>query len=51
VAKADSLGRNPEWLPKEKWFNSGPMEWFIGKVRELEIEKKSSGPNPEWAAI
>ena len=20
VARADSLGRNPEWLPKEKWF-------------------------------
>ena len=22
VAKADSLGRNPDWLPKEKWFGS-----------------------------
>jgi tRNA nucleotidyltransferase (CCA-adding enzyme) len=44
VAKADSLGRNPDWLPKEKWFGSEPMEWFIAKVRELEIEKKAPDP-------
>lgn len=41
VAKADSLGRNPEWLPKEKWFGSEAQEWFIAKVRELQIEKKA----------
>ena len=44
VAKADSLGRNPEWLPKEKWFGSEPQEWFIAKVRELQIEKKAPDP-------
>ncbi|HEX3100991.1 MAG TPA: HD domain-containing protein, partial [Pyrinomonadaceae bacterium] len=44
VAKADSLGRNPDWLPKEKWFGSEAQEWFIEKVRELEIEKKAPDP-------
>lgn len=41
VAKADSLGRNPEWLPKEKWFKAEAQEWFIEKVRELNIERKA----------
>ena len=40
VAKADSLGRNPEWLPKEKWFKAEAQEWFIERVRELNIENK-----------
>jgi len=44
VAKADSLGRNPEWLPKEKWFDSTAQEWFIAKVRELQVEKKAPEP-------
>jgi tRNA nucleotidyltransferase (CCA-adding enzyme) len=44
VAKADSLGRNPEWLPKEKCFGSEAQEWFIDKVRELQIEKKAPDP-------
>ena len=44
VAKADSLGRNPDLLPKEKWFGSEAQEWFITKVRELEIEKKAPAP-------
>ena len=44
VAKADSLGRNPEWLPKEKWFDSAAQEWFIERVRELEIEHKAPEP-------
>lgn len=44
VAKADSLGRNPEWLPKEKWFGSEAQEWFIEKVRDLEIERKAPEP-------
>lgn len=44
VAKADSLGRNPEWLPKEKWFDSAAQEWFIERVRALEIEKKAPEP-------
>lgn len=41
VAKADSLGRNPEWLPKEKWFKAEAQEWFIERVRELNIERKA----------
>jgi len=44
VAKADSLGRNPEWLPKEKWFGSEAQEWFIERVRELSVEHE--GPKP-----
>jgi tRNA nucleotidyltransferase (CCA-adding enzyme) len=44
VAKADSLGRNPEWLPKEKWFKAEAQEWFIERVRELAVEEKAPEP-------
>jgi tRNA nucleotidyltransferase (CCA-adding enzyme) len=44
VAKADSLGRNPDWLPPEKRFGSEAQEWFIEKVRELQIENKAPSP-------
>ncbi len=44
VAKADSLGRNPDWLPREKWFDSAAQEWFIERVRDLAIEKKAPDP-------
>ena len=44
VAKADSLGRNPEWVPKEKHFKAEAQEWFIEKVRELEVEKEAPKP-------
>lgn len=44
VSKADSLGRNPEWLPKEKWFDAAAQEWFIGRVRELDVEKDAPQP-------
>jgi len=44
VAKADSLGRNPDWLPEEKRFGSEAQEWFIGKVRALAVEKKAPEP-------
>ncbi|MCB1025699.1 MAG: HD domain-containing protein [Acidobacteria bacterium] len=44
VAKADSLGRNAEWVPKEKHFDAEPMEWFIKKVRELEVEVEAPKP-------
>ena len=44
VAKADSLGRNPDWLPKEKWSDAAAQEWFIERVRELEIERKPPEP-------
>lgn len=44
VAKADSLGRNPDWLPKEKWFKAEAQERFIERVRELSIEKEAPKP-------
>ena len=44
VAKADSLGRNPDWLPLEKRFGSEAQEWFIERVRSLQIEKKAPEP-------
>lgn len=44
VAKADALGRNPEWIPKEKWFKAEAQEWFIERVRELNVETKAPEP-------
>ena len=44
VAKADSLGRNADWVPRDKWFGSEAQEWFIERVRELEVE--NSAPKP-----
>jgi hypothetical protein len=41
VAKADSLGRNPEWLPEAQRFGSEAQEWFIARVRELAVEKEA----------
>lgn len=41
VAKADALGRNPDWIPKEKWFKAEAQEWFIEKVRELKVETRA----------
>ncbi len=43
VAKADSLGRNPEWLPKEKWFKAEAQEWFIERARASQSRKRSAG--------
>jgi tRNA nucleotidyltransferase (CCA-adding enzyme) len=44
VAKADSLGRNPELLPKEKWFKAEAQEWFIERIRELKVEYEAPKP-------
>jgi tRNA nucleotidyltransferase (CCA-adding enzyme) len=44
VAKADALGRNPEWIPKEKWFRADAQEWFIERVHELKVETKAPEP-------
>ena len=44
VAKADSLGRNAPWLPREKYFDAAAQEWFINKVRELEVETEAPRP-------
>jgi tRNA nucleotidyltransferase (CCA-adding enzyme) len=44
VAKADSLGRNPAWLPQEKWFKAEAQEWFIERVRDLSVEREAPQP-------
>jgi tRNA nucleotidyltransferase (CCA-adding enzyme) len=44
VAKADSLGRNAEWVPREKWYNAEAQEWFIKRARELEVERHAPAP-------
>jgi tRNA nucleotidyltransferase (CCA-adding enzyme) len=44
VAKADTLGRNAPWVPRERWFNSDAQEWFIERARELSIERKAPAP-------
>lgn len=44
VAKADSLGRNPDWLPPENRFKAEAQEWFINRVRELKVEKAPPQP-------
>jgi tRNA nucleotidyltransferase (CCA-adding enzyme) len=38
VAKADSLGRNAPWVPRERWFDSEAQEWFIERARELSVQ-------------
>ena len=43
VARADSLGRNGESVPREQWYGAEAQEWFIERVRELNIEQ---GPPP-----
>lgn len=44
VASADSLGRNAEWIPREKWYDAKAQEWFITRARELEVAQ--APPNP-----
>lgn len=44
VARADSLGRNAEWVPKEKWYTADAQEWFIRRARELEVESRPPAP-------
>jgi tRNA nucleotidyltransferase (CCA-adding enzyme) len=44
VAKADSLGRNAEWVPRERWYGSEAQEWFIERSRELEVEQRPPDP-------
>jgi tRNA nucleotidyltransferase (CCA-adding enzyme) len=40
VAKADSLGRNAPWVPREKWYDAEAQEWFINRARELSVEQR-----------
>jgi tRNA nucleotidyltransferase (CCA-adding enzyme) len=44
VAKSDSLGRNGDWLPREKWFKGEGQDWFIAHARELEVESRPPAP-------
>ena len=44
VAKADSLGRNAEWVPRERWYGSDAQEWFIQRSRELEVDQRPPEP-------
>jgi tRNA nucleotidyltransferase (CCA-adding enzyme) len=44
VSKADNLSRNGDWLAREKWFTSDSQEWFLEKIRELQVEH--SAPKP-----
>lgn len=40
VARADSLGRNADWVPREKWFDAAAEEWFIRRARELMVDER-----------
>ena len=40
VAKADSLGRNAPWVPRERWYDAEAQEWFINRARELSVERQ-----------
>jgi tRNA nucleotidyltransferase (CCA-adding enzyme) len=44
VAKADSLGRNAEGVPPEKWYDAKAQEWFIQRAKELELEQGAPAP-------
>lgn len=44
VAKADSLGRNAEGVPPEKWYDAKAQEWFIERAKELELEQGAPAP-------
>jgi tRNA nucleotidyltransferase (CCA-adding enzyme) len=44
VAKADSLGRNADWVPREKWYDAAAQEWFIQRAQELKVEKQPPDP-------
>ncbi|MDQ1522706.1 MAG: hypothetical protein QOE47_630 [Pyrinomonadaceae bacterium] len=44
VARADTLGRNAEWVPRELWFDAVPQEWFIARARELAVETRPPAP-------
>jgi tRNA nucleotidyltransferase (CCA-adding enzyme) len=44
VAKADSLGRNADWVPRENWFTAEAQEWFIEHARELEVTSRAPAP-------
>jgi tRNA nucleotidyltransferase (CCA-adding enzyme) len=44
VSRADTLGRNADWIPREKWFDALPQEWFIERARQLAVETEAPKP-------
>jgi len=44
VARADSLGRNADWVPREQWYGAEAQEWFIERSRELQVEQRPPDP-------
>ncbi len=44
VAKADSLGRYPDGDRSKMIYGSEAQEWFLARVRDLNIEKKAPEP-------
>jgi tRNA nucleotidyltransferase (CCA-adding enzyme) len=44
VAKADSLGRNADWVPRDKWYGTEAQEWFIQRAKELNVEHRPPDP-------
>jgi len=44
VAKADSLGRNAEWVPREQWYGTEAQEWFQQRIKELEVQQRPPEP-------
>jgi tRNA nucleotidyltransferase (CCA-adding enzyme) len=44
VAKADSLGRNADWVPREQWYDAEAQEWFIQRAKQLEVLNRAPDP-------
>ncbi|HZT58939.1 MAG TPA: CCA tRNA nucleotidyltransferase [Pyrinomonadaceae bacterium] len=44
LAKADSLGRNAPWVPRERWFTADAQEWFIARAHALSVERRPPAP-------
>ena len=44
VARADSLGRNADWVPREKWYDASAQEWFLKRARDLDVERQPPAP-------
>jgi len=38
------LGRNADWVPREKWFDAAAQEWFIARARELDVSSQAPAP-------
>ena len=44
VARADSLGRNAEWVPPDKWYDAAAQEWFIERAHQLDVASQAPAP-------